>query len=63
VALSEVEAARLRCGQKLVRSASEWGESRNFDQGSVVGAWHNGALVALASVEHRCLRPLRVINQ
>jgi tRNA pseudouridine55 synthase len=62
VALSEAEAARLRCGQRLVRSASEWAECCNFDQGSVVGAWHNGALVALASVEHRCLRPLRVIN-
>lgn len=63
VVLSEVEAARLRCGQRLVRSASEWAECHLLDQGGVVGAWHNGALVALAGVEHGCLRPLRIINR
>jgi hypothetical protein len=30
---------------------------------TVVGAWHDQALVALARIEDGCLRPIRVINR
>jgi len=63
VALSEVEAVRLRNGQRLPRPVSEGADCRRVEQGTVVGAWHNDVLVALARIEDRCLRPIRVINR
>jgi tRNA pseudouridine55 synthase len=63
ISLSEVEAARLRSGQRLLRDTPEWTDCRRIEQGMVVGAWHEETLVALARIENRCLRPLRVINR
>lgn len=64
LALTEGEAARLRSGQRVV--PSDPGESAvlgRLDEGVVVGAWHDRALVALARIDNRCLRPVRVINR
>ena len=63
LALAAAEARRLRCGQRLaLRELCEQAQSGQLDGGSVVGAWHDHALVALARVEDGELRPLRVIN-
>jgi tRNA pseudouridine55 synthase len=63
LALTAAEANRLRCGQRIMPSEfhgrSPAGE---FEAGTVVSAWHNDALVALATIEDGGLRPLRVIN-
>jgi tRNA pseudouridine55 synthase len=63
LALAAAEAGRLRCGQRVSLPASG-GQTRfeGLDAGTVVSAWHGGALVALARVEDGGLRPLRVIN-
>jgi len=34
-----------------------------LDEGMVVSAWHDQALIALARIENGGLRPLRVINR
>jgi tRNA pseudouridine55 synthase len=63
LALAAAEAHRLRCGQRVaLREGCERVESERFDEGAVVSAWHENVLVALARVEDRSLRPLRVIN-
>jgi tRNA pseudouridine55 synthase len=51
------DARRLRCGQRVGLSAP------GLAAGSIVGAWHASALVAVAKVEDGNLRPLRVINR
>ncbi len=64
LALSEIEAARLRCGQRVVPGGpGGWADFDRLAEGTVVGAWHNQALVALARIESRHLRPIRVINR
>jgi tRNA pseudouridine55 synthase len=63
VALAGAEAERLRRGQRVAfgdPSRSETGG--RLDPGTVVSAWHGGALVALAKVDDGGLRPLRVMN-
>jgi tRNA pseudouridine55 synthase len=68
VMLSKPEAARLRSGMSLLPADREWAASgcadhHWFGQEGVVGAWQDGALVALAKVENGALRPIRVINR
>ncbi len=61
--LAAVEAHRLRCGQRVaLPTPCETAQSERLDAGTVVGAWHDHALVALARIEDGSLRPLRVIN-
>jgi tRNA pseudouridine55 synthase len=61
--LTEAEAARLRNGQRL--APADAGALARYDQleeGGVVCAWYDHALVALARIEDGCLHPIRVIN-
>ena len=51
------EAERLRCGRPVALS------DPGILPGSIVGAWHASALVAMAKVEDGNLRPMRVINR
>jgi len=61
--LTEAEAGRLRTGQKVTpREPETMARLDRLDDGAVVTAWHNGALVALTRVERGSLRPMRVIN-
>lgn len=63
LALAAVEANRLRCGQRVMPSEfRERSQVGWFEAGTVVSAWHDNALVALAMIEDGGLRPLRVIN-
>jgi tRNA pseudouridine55 synthase len=62
--LTGAEAARLRSGQRV--TPGEPGAPARLDRlgdSTVVGAWHDQALVALARIEDGCLRPIRVINR
>jgi len=62
--LTGAEAARLRSGQRV--TPGEPGALARLDRpgdSTVVGAWHDQALVALARIEDGCLRPIRVINR
>ena len=64
LALTATEAARLCCGQRVM--PSDFGERAYLDrpaEGTVVSAWHDQALVALARIENGGLRPVRVINR
>jgi len=64
LALTAAEAARLRCGQRVM--PSDFGKRADLDrpeEGTVVSAWHDQALVALARIENGSLRPVRVINR
>jgi tRNA pseudouridine55 synthase len=62
--LVATEAGLLRCGQHVPLCDRLWrtAQSERFAAGTVVSAWHDRALVALARVEDGKLRPLRVIN-
>jgi tRNA pseudouridine55 synthase len=61
--LTEAEAARLRTGQRVMPGEPGISARLNrLDDGAVVGAWHDRALVALARIEQGRLRPIRVIN-
>jgi tRNA pseudouridine55 synthase len=61
--LAEAEAARLRCGQRVMPSGSDVREQLvRLDRGAVVSAWQGSVLVAIARIEDRGLQPLRVIN-
>jgi tRNA pseudouridine55 synthase len=63
LALAAAEATRLRCGQRVVPCDSGGrAQVGGFEAGTVVSAWHNNALVALATIEDGSLRPLRIIN-
>jgi len=63
VTLSAAEANRLRCGQSVALGGShERAAIEGLDAGTVVSAWRDRILVALARVEDGGLRPLRVIN-
>jgi tRNA pseudouridine55 synthase len=62
--LTGAEAARLRNGQRVTPSdTGAWAGLDRFDEGMVVGAWHDQALIALARIEDGRLRPVRVINR
>lgn len=62
LALTADEAARLRCGQRVMRQDSASGrEIDRLEEGAVVAACHAGNLVALAKIENRGVRPSRVI--
>jgi tRNA pseudouridine55 synthase len=62
--LTAAEATRLRCGQRVTpRDISVRAHLDQLDEGTVVGAWHNQAVVALARIENGGLRPARVINR
>ena len=64
LALTAAEAVRLRCGQRV--TPSDFGEGAYRDrpeEGTVVGAWHEQALVAPARIENGGLRPVRIINR
>jgi tRNA pseudouridine55 synthase len=64
VLLSGAEAARLRSGQRVTPgSGGGYPDFDRLQEGTVVGAWHNLALIGLARIEDRCLRPVRVINR
>ena len=63
VALTAVEAARMRMGQRIVRDGpGERDQIEPVDEGRVVSAWHGRNLVALAKIENGGLQPVRVIN-
>jgi len=63
LALAAADAHRLRCGQRVaLGEPCEKAQHNRFDAGTVVSAWHDQAVVALARVEDGNLRPLRVIN-
>ena len=64
LALTGAEAARLRSGQRVTPGDSgERADPDRLDEGMVVSAWHDQALIALARIENGGLRPLRVINR
>lgn len=60
--VTSTEAARLRSGQKIML-----GDARPCvnpgHEGAVVGAWDEGAVIALARIENGFLRPMRVFNR
>lgn len=64
LALTAAEAARLRCGQRVtphdsgVRALLD-----RLDEGTVVSAWHDQVVIALAKIENGGLQPARVINR
>jgi tRNA pseudouridine55 synthase len=63
LALTATEAARLRHGQRVTPFDPEQrARLDRIDDGTVVSACCDQALVALARIENRALRPLRVIN-
>jgi tRNA pseudouridine55 synthase len=63
VVLAAAEAARLRCGQRVMPDGAEARERvGRLAEGTVVSAWLNHALIALARIENSSLQPLRVIN-
>ena len=57
LALTAAEAARLRHGQRVPVRRDRLAE------GTLVGAWHDRLLVALARIEAGGLRPVRIINR
>ena len=63
VVLAAADADGLRCGRRVVPGE---GAGRallgGLAAGTVVSAWHNRALIALARIEDGALKPLRVIN-
>jgi tRNA pseudouridine55 synthase len=64
LALTEAEAVRLCNGQSV--TLGDPGEEADLDrlgEAAVVSVWHDQALVALARIENRRLRPVRVINR
>ncbi len=63
VSLAKAEAERLRSGQRIMLASVACLPSDRLEAGTVVSAWHDQALVALAKIEGSGLRPLRVINQ
>jgi tRNA pseudouridine55 synthase len=62
LALTADEAARLRHGQPIVLAECEGARLDRFDDGTIVGAKHNQALVGLARIDSGRLLPVRIIN-
>ena len=64
LALTAPEAARLRCGQRVTpRESGVRAHLDRLDEGTVVSAWHDQVVIALARVENGSLQPARVINR
>lgn len=63
VVLARGEAARLRCGQRVAfNDTAEVPGANPPVAGTVIAAWDDRSLVALAMVEGSKLRPLRILN-
>jgi len=63
VALAAVDADGLRCGRRVVPGdVAGRAQLDGLAAGTVVSAWHNQVLFALARIEDGGLRPLRIIN-
>jgi tRNA pseudouridine55 synthase len=63
VELEAGEATRLRCGQRVAPGGGAARECLGrLDEGAEIGAWQDGALIAIARIEQGGLQPLRVIN-
>jgi tRNA pseudouridine55 synthase len=61
--LAAAEAGRLRCGQRVAPDGCDWRtQFGGLEAGTVVSAWHDHALIAMAMIEDGWLRPLRIIN-
>jgi tRNA pseudouridine55 synthase len=60
--LTGAEAARLCCGQTVMPSDLRRRADLGWAEGSVVAVWHDQALIALARIENRSLRPVRIIK-
>jgi tRNA pseudouridine55 synthase len=64
LALTADEAARLRYGQRVTpHDSGVRAHLDRLDDGTVVSAWHDQAVVALARIENGGLRPARIINR
>jgi tRNA pseudouridine55 synthase len=64
LALTAAEAARLRCGQRVMPHDIDVREKiGRFVEGTVVSIWCDRTVIALARVENGGLRPARVINR
>jgi tRNA pseudouridine55 synthase len=64
LALTAAEAARLRCGQRVtLGDVGERAHLHDFDEGTIVAAWHAHAVVAVARIDNGGLWPTRVINR
>ena len=64
LALTAAEAARLRCGQRVTpHDIGVRAHLDRLDEGTVVSAWHDQAVIALAKIENGGLQPARVINR
>jgi tRNA pseudouridine55 synthase len=64
LALTAAEAARLRCGRRVMpQDVGERAHLDRLEEGTVVAVWHAQAVVALAKIESGGLRPARVINR
>ena len=62
--LTAGEAARMRHGQRVTPDdSSVRTRLERLDEGTIVSAWHNQAVVALARIENGGLRPARIINR
>lgn len=63
LALTEMEARKLRCGQAIpVLPVAKRSPFKNISQGDVVCAMAGGRLVALAKIKGGEIRPFRVMN-
>lgn len=63
VVVTGAEAVRLRSGQRVLPENTDLSvDLGGFEEGTVVGAWHDQALIALVRIEDGRLRPIRVIN-
>ena len=64
LALTAMEATRLCHGQRVTpQDAGERARLDRIENGTIVGAWHDRLLVALARIDEGGLRPVRVINR
>jgi tRNA pseudouridine55 synthase len=62
--LTAADAARLRLGQRVMpQDIGDRSHLERLGEGTVVAAWHEQAVVALARIENGGLRPARVINR
>jgi tRNA pseudouridine55 synthase len=62
--LTADETARLRHGQQVTpRDPREKAQLDRLVDGTIVGAWHDRLLIAVARIENGGLRPVRIINR
>jgi tRNA pseudouridine55 synthase len=63
VELAAAEAARLRCGQRVLAAGGAARERLGrLEEGTEIGVWQGHALIAIARIDAGSLRPVRVIN-